>query len=86
MYLLDRERCPYLLIPLRKLTTIAAVLGDSGRLYVAPEVVPIYRDALPLATIITPNWFEVECVACVESVYAHGMAHHDTTECSPISR
>ncbi|CDO69691.1 hypothetical protein BN946_scf184851.g79 [Trametes cinnabarina] len=36
------------------------VLGDSGRLYVAPEVVPIYRDALPLATIITPNWFEVE--------------------------
>ncbi|KAI8985657.1 Ribokinase-like protein [Trametes punicea] len=36
------------------------VLGDSGRLYVAPEVVPIYRAALPLATIITPNWFEVE--------------------------
>ncbi|KAI0832040.1 Ribokinase-like protein [Trametes gibbosa] len=36
------------------------VLGDSGKLYVAPEVVPIYRDALPLATIITPNWFEVE--------------------------
>ncbi|KAH9857303.1 Ribokinase-like protein [Lenzites betulinus] len=36
------------------------VLGDSGKLYVAPEVVPIYRDALSLATIITPNWFEVE--------------------------
>ncbi|KAI0765649.1 Ribokinase-like protein [Trametes elegans] len=49
-----RERNPeliYLLDP---------VLGDSGRLYVAPEVVPIYRAALPLATIITPNWFEVE--------------------------
>ncbi|KAI1786019.1 Ribokinase-like protein [Ganoderma leucocontextum] len=36
------------------------VLGDSGRLYVSPEVVPIYRSALRLATIITPNWFEVE--------------------------
>lgn len=47
------------------LTNSAAVLGDSGRLYVSPEVVPIYRDALRLATIITPNWFEVEyvCVA-----------------------
>jgi len=36
------------------------VLGDSGRLYVAPETIPIYRDALRYATIITPNWFEVE--------------------------
>ncbi|PIL30403.1 hypothetical protein GSI_07589 [Ganoderma sinense ZZ0214-1] len=49
-----RQHCPdliYLLDP---------VLGDSGRLYVSPEVVPIYRNALRLATIITPNWFEVE--------------------------
>jgi pyridoxine kinase len=38
-------------------------LGDSGRLYVAPDVIPIYREMLPLATIITPNWFEVEYVA-----------------------
>ncbi|KAJ2997028.1 hypothetical protein NUW54_g7176 [Trametes sanguinea] len=55
-----RERNPeliYLLDP---------VLGDSGRLYVAPEVVPIYRDALPLATIITPNWFEVEVLTEVK--------------------
>ncbi|EJF58096.1 Ribokinase-like protein [Dichomitus squalens LYAD-421 SS1] len=36
------------------------VLGDSGRLYVSPDVVPIYKNALHLATIITPNWFEVE--------------------------
>ncbi|KLO09547.1 bud site selection protein 16 [Schizopora paradoxa] len=36
------------------------VLGDSGKLYVSPDVVPIYRSILPLATIITPNWFEVE--------------------------
>ncbi|KAI5123210.1 hypothetical protein M0805_003976 [Coniferiporia weirii] len=36
------------------------VLGDSGKLYVAPDVIPIYREILPLATIITPNWFEIE--------------------------
>jgi pyridoxine kinase len=37
-------------------------MGDSGKLYVAPDVVPVYRTMLPLATIITPNWFEVEQV------------------------
>ncbi|KAF9233742.1 Ribokinase-like protein [Melanogaster broomeanus] len=36
------------------------VLGDSGKLYVAENCVPLYRQMLPLATIITPNWFEVE--------------------------
>ncbi|KAI0073060.1 Ribokinase-like protein [Panus rudis PR-1116 ss-1] len=36
------------------------VLGDSGKLYVAPDTIPIYRSMLPLSTIITPNWFEVE--------------------------
>ncbi|KAK7056181.1 putative pyridoxal kinase [Paramarasmius palmivorus] len=36
------------------------VMGDSGRLYVAPDVIPVYKSMLPLATIITPNWFEVE--------------------------
>ena len=39
---------------------LAAVLGDSGKLYVAPNVIPIYRELLPQATVITPNWFEVE--------------------------
>lgn len=39
-----------------------AVLGDSGKLYVSPECIPIYKAMLPLSTIITPNWFEVECV------------------------
>lgn len=38
-----------------------AVMGDIGRgLYVSEDVVPIYRDMLKLATIITPNQFEVE--------------------------
>ncbi|KAF8555843.1 Ribokinase-like protein [Imleria badia] len=36
------------------------VLGDSGRLYVSEDCVSVYRELLPLATIITPNWFEVE--------------------------
>ncbi|KAF9563606.1 bud site selection protein 16 [Agrocybe pediades] len=41
------------------------VMGDAGRLYVAPDVVPVYKDMLPLATIITPNWFEVEVLTDV---------------------
>ncbi|KAG6335998.1 hypothetical protein ID866_3093 [Astraeus odoratus] len=36
------------------------VLGDAGKLYVAEDVIPVYRQILPLATAITPNWFEVE--------------------------
>jgi len=43
----------------------SAVLGDSGVLYVSPNVVSIYRAMLPLSTIITPNWFEVEWVPVV---------------------
>jgi hydroxymethylpyrimidine/phosphomethylpyrimidine kinase len=35
-------------------------LGVAGTLYVAEDVVPAYRSMLHLATIITPNWFEVE--------------------------
>jgi len=42
------------------------VMGDSGRLYVAPDVVPVYRNMLPLATVITPNWFEVETLTDIE--------------------
>ncbi|KIK93151.1 hypothetical protein PAXRUDRAFT_531058 [Paxillus rubicundulus Ve08.2h10] len=36
------------------------VIGDAGKVYVAENCVPLYRQMLPLATIITPNWFEVE--------------------------
>ncbi|TFK48479.1 Ribokinase-like protein [Heliocybe sulcata] len=42
------------------------VLGDAGKLYVAPECIPIYQSMLPLATVITPNWFEVETLTRVE--------------------
>ena len=36
-------------------------MGDIGTgLYVAPDVVPIYKQLLSQATIITPNQFETE--------------------------
>ncbi|CCM01328.1 uncharacterized protein FIBRA_03377 [Fibroporia radiculosa] len=41
------------------------VLGDAGKLYVAPDTIPIYREALQYASIITPNWFEVEILTDV---------------------
>lgn len=59
IYLLDRAFSCFQRL-LYKLTGTAAVLGDSGKLYVSPDVIPIYRAMLPLSTIITPNWFEVE--------------------------
>lgn len=43
--------------------SLAAVMGDIGKgLYVAEDVVPIYRQMLAQATIITPNQFEAEWV------------------------
>ena len=37
------------------------VLGDGGKLYVPPELVGAYREALvPLAAVVTPNQFEAE--------------------------
>lgn len=42
------------------------VLGDNGRLYVPPSLVPVYRDeVLPLATMLTPNQFEAETLSGV---------------------
>ena len=43
-------------------------MGDAGSLYVASDVIPVYCSMLPLATIITPNWFEVEYVLFVLSI------------------
>ncbi|WVQ99554.1 pyridoxal kinase [Kwoniella sp. CBS 9459] len=40
------------------------VMGDMGTgLYVSEDVVPIYKDMLRLATVITPNQFEVELLS-----------------------
>jgi len=42
-------------------------MGDDGRMYVSHDVVPIYRDILlPLATIITPNWYETQLLTGIE--------------------
>ena len=60
-YLLDRTSSPLhpLLGSLIRVLYVA-VMGDAGHLYVAADVIPVYKDLLPLATVITPNWFEVE--------------------------
>jgi pyridoxine kinase len=60
IYLLDREPCPFYMRSLVTSSTCPAVIGDAGKVYVGADVIPIYRSMLPLATIITPNWFEVE--------------------------
>ncbi|SAM09329.1 hypothetical protein [Absidia glauca] len=39
------------------------VMGDGGHLYVAPEIVPLYRDVLSVADVITPNQFEAEVLS-----------------------
>lgn len=37
------------------------VMGDDGKLYVKPELVPVYREkVVPTANIVTPNQFEAE--------------------------
>lgn len=41
------------------------VMGDAGKLYVAEDVVPIYRSLLSSASIITPNYYEVEVLTGV---------------------
>lgn len=50
-----RPDWPYLLDP---------VLGDHGRLYVAPALAAaVTRELLPLASLLTPNRFELETLA-----------------------
>ncbi|SJX62894.1 related to pyridoxal kinase [Sporisorium reilianum f. sp. reilianum] len=45
------------------------VMGDMGRgMYVAPEVLPIYREMLQYATIITPNQFEAQALTDMDIV------------------
>jgi pyridoxine kinase len=61
IYLMDREFSKNLSrILIISRTQITAVLGDSGKLYVSQDVIPIYKEMFAYATIITPNWFEVE--------------------------
>lgn len=37
------------------------VMGDNGKMYVPPELLPVYKETiLPLADIVTPNQYEAE--------------------------
>lgn len=46
------------------MSLMLAVMGDTETgLYVAADVVPVYRSMLHLADIITPNHFELELLA-----------------------
>lgn len=38
-------------------------MGDQGRLYVNPDVVPAYKSVIRHADLILPNQFEAEYVA-----------------------
>ena len=39
------------------------VMGDGGALYVAPEIVPLYRNIMRYADVVTPNQFEAETLS-----------------------
>lgn len=41
------------------------VMGDNGSLYVAQDVVPVYKSLVHHADLILPNQFEAECVAAL---------------------
>lgn len=52
----------------RSLTYVCdPVMGDEGKLYVTPDLLPIYQNTiLPLADIVTPNQFEAELLTGVK--------------------
>ncbi|KAH9922380.1 uncharacterized protein B0H18DRAFT_1212614 [Fomitopsis serialis] len=43
-------------------------LGDTDKLYVLPECIPIYREVLRYSTVITPNWSQVDWVTHLASI------------------
>ncbi|KAK9901557.1 hypothetical protein WJX75_001740 [Coccomyxa subellipsoidea] len=59
------------------------VMGDHGKLYVKPELVPCYKeDIVRLASIMTPNQFEAEqlvgqCITTEEDALAACQTLHD---------
>ncbi|RWS14967.1 pyridoxal kinase-like protein, partial [Dinothrombium tinctorium] len=45
------------------------VMGDRGKMYVSPDLLPIYRDKLTqLADVVTPNQFEAELLTGIKIV------------------
>jgi pyridoxine kinase len=64
-----------------KIAVLDPVMGDDGELYVAAEVVPIYKSIIPFADIILPNQFEAEVLSghkldSVESIHVVLWALH----------
>jgi len=54
------------------------VMGDNGTLYVAQDVVPMYKSLIPHADLILPNQFEAE--------YPPPFFFHHTTFCHFLTR
>lgn len=46
----------------RHVSVLDPVMGDRGRLYVSPDIVPVYKSLLSDADLILPNQFEAEYV------------------------
>eukprot|EP00271_Cylindrocystis_brebissonii_P008008 TRINITY_DN22012_c0_g1_i1.p1 TRINITY_DN22012_c0_g1~~TRINITY_DN22012_c0_g1_i1.p1 ORF type:complete len:442 (-),score=39.69 TRINITY_DN22012_c0_g1_i1:780-2105(-) len=50
------------------------VMGDNGKLYIKPELVPVYREKImPLASVLTPNAFEAEQLTGLSIQSAEGV-------------
>ncbi|GAA5798239.1 hypothetical protein HPULCUR_003639 [Helicostylum pulchrum] len=73
------------------------VMGDEGALYVAPEIVPLYRNILRFVDVVTPNQFEAELLsemkinslkdACTAASKLHNLGAPNviiTTLCVPL--
>lgn len=52
------------------------VMGDNGTLYVAQDVVPVYRSLISHADLILPNQFETEYVFLVP-LFCHVYINQD---------
>jgi pyridoxine kinase len=51
------------------------VMGDNGRLYVEKSLIQVYRDRmLPLATVLTPNCYELSLLADVPQIRSEAEA------------
>lgn len=58
----DTKRSSFFLVRLclTGKTVCDPVMGDLGRIYVAPEIIPLYRNILEIVDVLTPNQFETE--------------------------
>lgn len=57
----DEEKKPFVFL-------CDPVMGDDGRLYCSAEVQDAYRQLLPLADFLTPNYFEASVLSGIEVI------------------